>query len=499
MDGETLGVGSRVGDYQIQNRIGAGGMGEVYLVQHPRLPRLDALKLLDATVSRNAQFSRRFQREADLLAPLRHPNVITIHDRGVHEGRLWLTMEYVDGLDAARLLTSQGPLPLELAVAIIGGAGAALDYAYGEYGITHRDVKPANILVEFDRNRRLKTVKLADFGIAKAAGESTSLTSTGVTIGTMSYIAPEAIEGRELDNRADVYSLGCSAFELLTGTPPYAATTIPALMMAHIAQPIPSITERNRALPKHLDSVFARVLAKDPAQRYQTCEDFVGALRGTASEELPKAASVPFAVGHGSAGQPWPWPSSESRESDPARAVISPKSPLAVAAYAMTLLLVVAAVVWLVTSRGDSRSTPVAPVTTSAAASTTTTTPPTTTTPTDPTGAEINRAAVEQWLGGWNGTVSQPASQTPVYTVQLQLEHDGRTVVGTIVYPELSCSGRLDHAALSGNVLTLQENITVNTRGKCVTPSTLTLMLRPNEIGYGFGNDGGGQATLNRT
>ena len=268
-------------------------MGKAYLVEHPRLPRQDALKLLDTNVSRNEQFRSRFTREAELLAPLRHPNLVVIHDRGEHEGRLWLTMEYVDGKDAAQLVRERGPLPLPLVADIIAGAGAALDYAYSERGITHRDVKPANILVEFDRAGGLRSVKLADFGIAKAAGESASLTSTGMTIGTMSYISPEAIDGDELNNRADIYSLGCTAFDLLTGTPPYVATPVSALMMRHLSAPIPRVTDFNPALPATLNHVFARVLAKSPADRYATCGDFAVALRVAAKEAVVPSQSAP--------------------------------------------------------------------------------------------------------------------------------------------------------------------------------------------------------------
>lgn len=273
-----------IGDYRVVRLLGAGGMGEVYLVEHPRLPRHDALKLLDMSVSRNRQFRSRFKREADLLASLRHPNIITVYDRGEEDGRLWLAMEFVDGEDTAKFLKSRGKLPLDLATQIIAGAGAALDYAYAEHRITHRDVKPANTLLEFGANEQLNAVKLADFGIAKAADESTSLTSTGVTVGTMAYISPEAIEGRALDNRADLYSLGCTAFELLTGRTPFTAGGISALMMAHVSQPPPSITKLAPELPAHFDDVFARVLAKDPDARFRTCKEFVDALRKAPSK-----------------------------------------------------------------------------------------------------------------------------------------------------------------------------------------------------------------------
>ena len=178
---------TEIAGYRVIRQLGAGGMGQVFLVQHPRLPRQDALKLLDAGVSRNDEFKARFQREADLLAQLSHPNIVTLHDRGEFDDRLWITMEFVEGTDASELLKA-GPLDADLALSLVSAAGAALDYAWRKQRVTHRDVKPANILVgieESDGSSLIESVKLADFGIAKAAGESTSLTTTGMTIGTM--------------------------------------------------------------------------------------------------------------------------------------------------------------------------------------------------------------------------------------------------------------------------------------------------------------------------
>lgn len=296
----------RIGDYKVIGLLGAGGMGEVFLVEHPRLPRRDAVKLLDAGVSRNPEFRRRFQREAELLAVQRHPNVVTVYDQGEHGSRLWLAMEYVAGQDCATLLGSRGRLPLEMVLELMTGVGAALDYAYAEHRVTHRDVKPSNILVELGDRDAVKVVKLADFGIAKAVGESTSITSTGVTVGTMSYISPEAIEGRDLDNRSDLYSLACTAFELLTGSPPYTGSSIAALMSGHLNQAPPAITERNRELPSYLDAVFEQALAKDPNARFDTCTRFVSALRAPAAaeagvegvEEFPAYAETVAAAAH---------------------------------------------------------------------------------------------------------------------------------------------------------------------------------------------------------
>lgn len=280
---------TEIAGYQVIRQLGAGGMGQVFLVRHPRLPRRDALKLLDAGVSRNDDFKARFQREADLLAQLSHPNIITLHDRGEYDGRLWITMEFVDGTDAGDLLQRHGRLPMELVLTLISGAGAALDYAWRKQRITHRDVKPANILVALAGDE-IEAVKLADFGIAKAAGESTSLTATGIAVGTMNYISPEAIEGLEVDHRSDVYSLACTAYHLLSGQPPYAATTMTSLMAAHLHRPVPAITDLAPDLPEALNGVFAKALAKDPDERFQTCGEFVAALRGAVDGDAPDPA-----------------------------------------------------------------------------------------------------------------------------------------------------------------------------------------------------------------
>lgn len=285
---------TEIAGYRVLRQLGSGGMGQVFLVEHPRLPRRDALKLLDAGVSRNDDFKARFQREADLLAQLSHPSIVTLYDRGEHDDRLWITMEFIEGTDAGRLVETDGPLPLPLALTLVEGAGAALDYAWRKQQITHRDVKPANILVALDTGADetvVEAVKLADFGIAKAAEEATSLTSTGVTVGTMAYISPEAIEGDAVDNRSDVYSLGCTAFHLLTGQPPFTGKSMTALMSAHLNRPAPAVSQVAPSLPTALDPVFARVLAKNPDDRYQSCAEFVSAL----SDAMNGVAPASFA------------------------------------------------------------------------------------------------------------------------------------------------------------------------------------------------------------
>lgn len=356
---------TEIAGYRVIRQLGAGGMGQVFLVQHPRLPRQDALKLLDAGVSRNDDFKARFQREADLLSQLSHPNIVTLHDRGEFEDRLWITMEYVEGTDASELLKAAGAVGVDLALSLVAAAGAALDYAWRKRRVTHRDVKPANILVGIDETHsasQIESVKLADFGIAKAAGESTSLTTTGMTIGTMQYISPEAIEGEAVDNRSDIYSLGCSAFHLLAGQPPFTGATIASTMSAHLTKPVPSISAANENLPPRTDAVFERVLAKNPDDRYQSCAEFVTALQEAAGGgESPYPPSAPTLAA----------------TTSPKRAAVDPDAPtqlrkgkattarpprksrtVPILASALGVLAVAAAVLGVYATRGGSGDTP---------------------------------------------------------------------------------------------------------------------------------------------
>lgn len=282
--------------YRVVRRIGKGAMGEVYEVQHPTLARREAIKLLNPALSLDKDFKRRFLREADVMASLAHPNAVMVLDRGEDaDGRMWLAMELVDGTDAERYLEQHGPMSQALAVEVIKGAAAALDYAWQERRVVHRDVKPANILLGMRRGK-IEAVKLADFGIAKAVDGATALTGTGLTIGTLEYMAPEALEGGELDGHADQYSLGCTAYALLTGSSPYAAGSKAAVLAGHLSQPVPSITDHAPTLPKEIDSVFKRCLAKQQGDRYGSCMEFVDAL-----ENMMHTAGTMRAPGQSSA------------------------------------------------------------------------------------------------------------------------------------------------------------------------------------------------------
>lgn len=269
-----LAPGSVFAGYQIVRLLGRGGMGAVYLARHPRLPREDALKILGGALSGNAAFRARFEREADVAASLRHPNIVSVYDRGTEGEQLWISMQYIEVNDASDLIAAgPGVLTVPRVIDIIGDVAKALDYAHRN-NVLHRDVKPANILVAppVDRNRS-ESAMLTDFGIAKAIASTSGLTLPGDILGTLAYAAPEQLTGRPVDHRADVYALGCTLYEMLTGAKPYPLDDVPAVMAAHLGAPPPVPSRVRRGLPPGLDRVVARALAKDPNRRYGSCQD----------------------------------------------------------------------------------------------------------------------------------------------------------------------------------------------------------------------------------
>jgi serine/threonine-protein kinase len=252
-------------------------MGEVYLAQHPRLPRRDALKVLGATVCADSEYRRRFEREADIAATLWHPHIVEVHDRGDVDGQLWIAMDYVEGTDAGELLAERYPdgMPADEVVRIVTAVAEALDYAH-QKGLLHRDVKPANILIS-NPGTPDERILLADFGIARRTGENSNLTGTNMTVGTVAYAAPEQLTGAEIDGRADQYALAATAYQLLTGAPPFQHSNPAVVISQHLTASPPPIGARRPELSS-LGPVFDRALAKDPAQRYGRCMDFVRAL-----------------------------------------------------------------------------------------------------------------------------------------------------------------------------------------------------------------------------
>ncbi len=278
--------------YQILRPLGFGGMGEVYLVQHPRLPRQDALKILPAAMSAGADFRARFNREAELAASLYNPHIVGIHDRGEFNGQLWISMDFIDGPDAGRLLREQYPngMPPRDVVEIVAAVADALDYAHVR-GLLHRDVKPPNILLTHPERGRRRIV-LADFGIARDAAETTGLTETNMTVGTVNYASPEQLMGSALDGRADQYGLAATAYHLLTGTPMYGSSNPAVVIGQHLNAPPPRLGDVRPALAP-LDPVLGKALAKSPTERFPTCTDFADALRQAAEGSRPQSQAPP--------------------------------------------------------------------------------------------------------------------------------------------------------------------------------------------------------------
>ena len=242
-----LAEGETFAGYTILRLLGAGGMGEVYLAQHPRLPRQDALKVLPASVSGDTEYRARFEREADIAATLWHPHIVGVHDRGEFDGQLWIAMDYVDGTDAGDLLKSYPTgLPQREVLNIVTAVGEALDYAHQRH-LLHRDVKPANILVSKQETGE-ERILLADFGIARWDNDASGLTQTNMTVGTVSYAAPEQLMGRDLDGRADQYALAATAYHLLTGTPPFQHSNPAVVISQHLSALPPSLAEHRPEL-----------------------------------------------------------------------------------------------------------------------------------------------------------------------------------------------------------------------------------------------------------
>ena len=263
-------------------------MSVVYVAEDMRLRRRVALKLLAPELSADARFRERFLRESRLAASLDHSHVIPIYEAGEAAGVLYIAMRYVDGSDLKTLLTEQGQLEPGRALELLAQVASALDAAHAR-GLVHRDVKPANILVTSEGGE--EHVYLSDFGLTKETSTESGLTETGHFIGTGDYIAPEQIQRKPVDGRADVYSLGCVLFECLTGRVPYRADQLMAVLWAHVNERPPRAADLRPDLSAALDGVFAKALAKDPKRRYSTCGALVQAARETFP--VPDPASPP--------------------------------------------------------------------------------------------------------------------------------------------------------------------------------------------------------------
>jgi serine/threonine protein kinase, bacterial len=353
-----LAAGETFAGYTIVALLGSGGMGEVYLARHPRLPRQDALKVLPATVSADQEYRARFNREADIAATLWHPHIVGVHDRGEYEGQIWISMDYVEGTDAAKMLARHYPtgMPAAEVAAIVSAVADALDYAH-ERHLLHRDVKPANILIARPGTAD-ERVLLADFGIARWTDDVSGLTATNMTVGTVSYAPPEQLMGRSLDGRADQYALAATAFHLLTGSPPFRDSNPAVVISQHLSAPPPALGDLRPDLHA-AGPAITRALAKDPGDRFERCTDFARALThqlsGAADPEATRlsasAAAVPIP----------PRPSDEPPAGRPTRW----RPAVLVAAVLAVLLIAAVAVAAREFLRADDEQRPTAQPTTS--------------------------------------------------------------------------------------------------------------------------------------
>jgi serine/threonine protein kinase, bacterial len=277
--------GATAAGFNIVRLLGCGQIGELYLAEHPRLPRRYALKILSADVSTDPEYRYRFNQESAQAAALWHPNIVGIHDRGEFEDRLWLLMDYVDSTDAAQLLTDTYPegMPPDMVLEIVAAIADALDYAH-EQGLVHRYVNPSNILLSNSESARRRIV-LAGFGVPRRPAETNSLTRRNLAIGTASYAAPEQLMDDSIDGRTDQYALASTAFHLLTGSAPFAHMNHAVVISKHLNETPPRPGDVKPELT-YFDAPFARVLMKAPNERFRQCRDFAKALEARGSLKL---------------------------------------------------------------------------------------------------------------------------------------------------------------------------------------------------------------------
>ncbi|MFE3190568.1 protein kinase [Nocardia sp. NPDC059240] len=263
-----LRAGTDFAGYVVERRLGAGGMGVVYLARYPRLERLVALKVLGDVFAADPGARAAFEREARLAARLEHPNIVAVYDRsGPGDPALWLSMRYLAGGDAMSLLASNPRgLDPQRAIRLIADAADALDHAHAQ-GVLHRDVKPANLLIDHDRRHGERAV-LTDFGIARTLDDTVTLSGIAASF---AYAAPERFTNQPADHRSDIYSLGCTLYQLLTAKPPYPRKDQAAVIGAHLMEPPPSPRAVWPELPAALDAVIATAMAKQPGDRYPSC------------------------------------------------------------------------------------------------------------------------------------------------------------------------------------------------------------------------------------
>jgi serine/threonine protein kinase len=290
----------KIGKYELQKKIGAGGMGAVFLAVDPALKRQCALKVLPPDKAKNPTLVKRFKAEAQAAATLRHENIVNIYEADDADGYSYIALEYVDGTDVAKLVEQRGPIPLKRSIEMIRQVARALEHAALQ-GIVHRDIKPGNLLV-----RRDGVVKLTDLGLARIVDDNTdtSITRAGTTVGTVDFMSPEqARDSKAADVRSDIYSLGCTWYFMLTGHPPFPEGSLTNKLRAHAETPVPDPRDENPTISEAVFGVIRRMMEKKPSRRYQTPGDLIEDLNATSLtsdivsqtilDDLPTEVEVP--------------------------------------------------------------------------------------------------------------------------------------------------------------------------------------------------------------
>jgi serine/threonine protein kinase len=363
---DELASGQIFAGYEIIGLLGSGGMGRVYLAQHPRLPRRDALKLLPSAWSADTEYRARFNREADLASTLWHPNIVGVHDRGEADGQLWISMDYVDGLDAARLVAERHPagMPADEVARIVTAVASALDSAH-KRGLLHRDVKPANIMLTHLDDDGEQRILLTDFGIARYVNDVDDVTATTTAIGTVAYCAPEQLSGDEVGGRADQYALAATAYQLLTGEPLFPSSDPAEVINDHLNSKPPTLAAKRPELAA-LDPVLTVALSKRPESRFARCSDFARALTEQIAAMGPRSAVAPPNYGPPPVGDTFANLYTEPLTVDPRAVAAKPKQfpvgPVVAAAVAAVAIAVLAAwMLWPPSSDGSDAAATVAP------------------------------------------------------------------------------------------------------------------------------------------
>ena len=291
-----------LGNYVIVEKLGKGGMGQVYKARHDRMGRTVCLKVLRSSGRRSPEVVERFRREIKTHSALSHPNFVVAHDADEAEGIQFLVMEFIDGRDLSRRVKDDGPLPIKEALKIMRQTALALEYAHDQ-GVTHRDIKPHNLLVA-ESGDDAGQLKVLDMGLARfeplldGATDSTtraSMTASGVIMGTVDYMSPEqALNSRHADARSDIYSLGCTMYFLLTGTTMFAGETLMEKIIAHREQPLPNLREKSPEVPAGLNAVFHKMLARKPDDRYQTMKHLGEDIDACIAGRRPSVLAAPW-------------------------------------------------------------------------------------------------------------------------------------------------------------------------------------------------------------